>query len=128
MAGWLNWREIEKNNDWGVRGKNDATAQLWDNDAPQWEKRSQREENFTRQQVALLKLSEEDWVLDVCCGTGPPTVPIAPKVKQVTAFDYSSSMLEYVKQKLEKLELTNCSVAIGIPWSPELTFPNMILP
>ncbi len=64
----MNWREIEKNNDGGVRNKNDATAQLWNDDAFQWEKRTQREADFARRQVEQLKLSKDDNVLDVCCG------------------------------------------------------------
>ena len=60
MNGWLNWREIEKNNDWGVRSRSDATAELWNENADQWEERSKSETDFSRRQVESLDISPED--------------------------------------------------------------------
>ena len=113
MNGWLNWREIEKNNDWGVRDKDDATADMWNAGAAGWEERAIREEDFNRRQVEALDLDPEDHVVDVCCGPGPLTVWIAPRVKQVTAYDYGENMLAYVKEKAEKKGLLNIDYLQG---------------
>ena len=113
MNGWLNWREIEKNNDWGVRDKDDATAQMWDKGAAGWEDRAVREEDFNRRQVEALPLDKDDSVLDVCCGPGPLTRWIAPRVKAVTAFDFSENMLAYVKEKAQRYALNNVSYLQG---------------
>ena len=113
MNGWLNWREIEKNNDWGVRDKDDATAQMWDKGAAGWEDRAVREEDFNRRQVEALALDKDDSVLDVCCGPGPLTRWIAPRVKAVTAFDFSENMLAYVKEKAQRYALNNVSYLQG---------------
>ena len=113
MNGWLNWREIEKNNDWGVRDKDDATADMWNAGAAGWEERAIREEDFNRRQVEALDLDPEDHVVDVCCGPGPLTVWIAPRVKQVTAYDYGENMLAYVKEKAEKKGLLNIEYLQG---------------
>lgn len=126
MNGWLNWREIERNNDWGVRSRSDGTADLWNEAAEQWEKRTQKETDFSRRQVDALKLAAEDTVLDVCCGTGPLTVWLAPRVKRVIAFDYGANMLEYVRQKAERLGLNNISYMQG-NWhsmEPGIDFPQ----
>ncbi|NLW71033.1 MAG: methyltransferase domain-containing protein [Eubacteriaceae bacterium] len=113
MIGWLNWREIEKNNDWGVRDKDDATAAMWNNDAAGWEQRTLKERDYNRRQVEALELTEQDDVLDVCCGTGPLTEWIAPRVKRVTAFDFSENMLAFVKEKAEKMGLANVEYLQG---------------
>ena len=83
---WANWLELEKHNDWGVRGKNDAVAALWDKGADGWEKRSQKEEAFAKKQAEALAISKEDTVLDVCCGTGPLTALLAADVYKRQAY------------------------------------------
>ncbi|MBO7667627.1 MAG: methyltransferase domain-containing protein [Firmicutes bacterium] len=113
MNGWLNWREIEKNNDWGIRDKDDATAAMWGRGAGNWEERAQREDDFNRRQVEAMELDANDRVLDVCCGPGPLTRWIAPKVRQVTACDFSESMLDYVREKAEKFGLSNVDYLQG---------------
>ncbi len=113
MDGWLNWREIEKNNDWGIRDKDDATAAMWGKGADGWEERTRLEDDFNRRQVEALGLLPTDRVLDLCCGTGPLTRWIAPRVKQVTACDFSESMLDYVREKAKRLDLANVDFLQG---------------
>lgn len=126
MNGWLNWREIEKNNDWGVRSRSDATAELWNENADQWEERSKSETDFSRRQVESLDISPEDTVLDVCCGTGPLTVWLARRAKRVVALDYGRDMLAHVKRKAEELGLKNIETVQG-NWhsmTPGVDFPK----
>ena len=113
MNGWLNWREIEKNNDWGVRSRSDATAELWNENADQWEERSRNETDFSRRQVESLNISPDDTVLDVCCGTGPLTVWLARRAKKVIALDYGRDMLAHVKRKAAELGLGNIETVQG---------------
>ena len=113
MKGWLNWREIEKNNDWGIRDKDDATAAMWGKGAASWEERAQREDDFNRRQVEAMELLPTDRVLDVCCGPGPLTRWIAPRVKAVTACDFSESMLDFVREKAAKLGFGNVDYLQG---------------
>lgn len=113
MNGWLNWREIEKNNDWGIRDKDDATAAMWGKGAAGWEERARREDDFNRRQVEALELRPDDRVLDMCCGPGPLTRWIAPRVKQVTACDFSESMLDYVRAKAAGFSLGNIDYLQG---------------
>ena len=105
---WMDWRELEKHNDWGVRDKDDATAALWNDGAEQWEKRSAGELEFAQKQVdALTRITADRSVLDVCCGTGPLTLPLAKKAKTVTAFDFNEKMLDFVRLKAAEAGLGN---------------------
>ena len=111
---WMDWRELEKHNDWGVRDKDDATAALWNEGADLWERRSAQETEFARRQAgALDRISEETTVLDVCCGTGPLTLPLLEKAKHVTAFDFNEKMLEYVRQKAASAGADNIAFLKG---------------
>lgn len=111
---WLDWRELEKHNDWGVRDKDDAAAALWNDGAEQWEKRSAGEVGFAQKQVdALTRITKETMVLDVCCGTGPLTLPLAKKARQVTAFDFNEKMLDFVRRKAAEAGADNIDYLRG---------------
>ncbi|MCF0120424.1 MAG: methyltransferase domain-containing protein [Oscillospiraceae bacterium] len=110
---WTNWRELEKHNDWGVRGKDDDTAALWNENADGWERRTQSELEFNQRQVDALNIGPEDVVLDICCGTGPLTIPLAGKAKKVYAMDFNSNMLGYVRQKAEASGIGNIDYIQG---------------
>ena len=51
---------------------------------------------------AKLILDEKDTVLDLGCGEGSITLPLAEKVKSVTGVDSSPKMLELLNQRAEK--------------------------
>lgn len=65
------------------------------------------EEEYTEKQIETLILSPEDTVLDVGCGPGRLTVPIAKRVAGVTALDASPKMLEYCLKNVERAGLEN---------------------
>lgn len=113
MTGWLNWRELEKHNDWGVRAKDDATAEMWNSAADVWEARSLAGYEVAKKQVDALNISKDDTVLDICCGTGPLTNFLASKAKHVLAFDYGEHMLEYVKKHADEQGYTNVDTLRG---------------
>ena len=110
---WLDWRELEKHNDWGVRDKDDATAAMWNEGADMWEKRSSEELKFAEKQVKALDITKEDKVLDVCCGTGPLTINLCRKAAWVTAFDFNENMLGHVRKKAERNSIANISYLQG---------------
>lgn len=126
MSGWIDWREIEKQNDWGVRSRNDATAELWNQAADQWNRRSEHEEDFNRRQVEALDIEPSDTVIDICCGAGPLTIWLAKKAEHVIAFDYGSNMLEHVRRRAKEAGLDNISYVQG-NWhsmDPQKDFPD----
>ena len=108
MKSWLNWREIERMNAWGIRRKDDEEALNWDKSAEQWYQRARQEGNAGQRQVALMdRLGPEDTLLDVGCGTGPLTIPAAKRVKTVYALDSSPKMLEMLMADAKAQGLNN---------------------
>ena len=52
-------------------------------------------------------LNKEDRVLEIGCGTGNATIPLAGCVKEITAIDTSREMMDRAKEKAEKAGRTN---------------------
>ena len=107
MNGWLDWEEIEKHNDWGVREKGAAMGELWDKGADGWDERWKAEEAFTKAQADAIDVLPTDTVLDICCGAGPLAVNLAPRVARVIACDYGDRMLEHVRSNALARGLSN---------------------
>ncbi|MCD7981879.1 MAG: methyltransferase domain-containing protein [Clostridiales bacterium] len=66
---------------------------MWDLESARYNKMSALEKELTVKQVDALPLSPEDTVLDMGCGCGRLSVPIAQRVKAVTSLDSSEKML-----------------------------------
>ena len=78
----------------------------WDDAAPGFFKRTRKEDY----QIALfdkLILDENDTVLDVGCGEGSVTIPLARQVKKVIGIDSSPKMLEYLEKRAEDNDVDN---------------------
>ena len=56
------------------------------------------EKNFTLNQVNAMILSKEDTVVDIGCGPGRLSIPIAQRVHSVTAVDVADEMLAKWKE------------------------------
>jgi SAM-dependent methyltransferase len=66
-----------------------------------------RESGYCRDVLTLLQ-PRPDWtVLDVGCGAGTLALPLAPKVKSVTALDISDGMLGILGQRCAEQGITN---------------------
>ncbi len=78
----------------------------WDKAAPHFGKSAKRDDYHTRF-IQELDLNKEDSVLDLGCGEGSITLPIAKKVKTVTGIDSSKKMLEILNDKCEKMNINN---------------------
>jgi len=66
-----------------------------------------RETGYCRDVLALLQPSPDWSVLDVGCGAGTLALPLAPKVKSVTALDISDGMLGILGQRCAELGIDN---------------------
>lgn len=63
--------------------------------------------------LALLQPSPDWTVLDVGCGAGTLAVPLASRVKSVTAMDISDKMLELLAARCKELGITNVSPVLA---------------
>lgn len=72
--------------------------------------------------LELLKAGKEDVVLDLGCGTGKFTLPLADRVSKVYGLDLSKEMLQKAKIKSQgysNIELVRSNVLNGLPFSEE---------
>ena len=86
-----------------LANKNDKD---WDKAAPGFYRRT-RKEDYNNALFDKLILDENDTVLDVGCGEGSITVPLAKKVKKVIALDSSPKMLEYLEKRASEDNIDN---------------------
>jgi SAM-dependent methyltransferase len=69
---------------------------------------------YAEQFIALMKVHPDWSVLDMGCGGGTLSVPLAPMVRTITAVDFSTNMLDIVQRRckakgIENVRTINCS-------------------
>lgn len=93
-----------------------SPKELWDKRAESFNKRISRvidgSEGLDKDDYISKLLDkitvEPDWnVLDIGCGPGTITIPLARKVKTVTGLDVSSEMLKHLKTNADNAGLSN---------------------
>lgn len=90
---------------WGERLENKINKD-WDKAAPGFYKRT-RKDDYQDALFDKLILDKNDTVLDVGCGEGSITIPIAKKVKKVIGIDSSPKMLEYLEKRAIENDVEN---------------------
>jgi SAM-dependent methyltransferase len=57
---------------------------------------------------------QPDWtVFDMACGGGTLAIPLAPKVKRITAVDFSRNMLSALEQRCKEAGINNIDIILG---------------
>jgi ubiquinone/menaquinone biosynthesis C-methylase UbiE len=95
------WKRAKQAASWKNRGIED-----WDERARgfhEWVKANDYAEQFLNR----IKVDANSTVLDVGCGPGNLAIPLAKRVKSVTALDISKEMLDYVRKDADKEGLGN---------------------
>jgi 2-polyprenyl-3-methyl-5-hydroxy-6-metoxy-1,4-benzoquinol methylase len=85
------------------------SAEFWDKAADKYSKKPVKDmENYRKTLDCTRRyLSASDEVLEVGCGTGTTALLLAPGVKQLTATDISSRMIEIAREKAAAQEVEN---------------------
>lgn len=96
----------------------------WNKKARGFSLRAGRSE-YTERLLSLLAIGSDDTILDVGCGEGSVTIPIARLARSVTAMDYAKGMLEILEERCRLEGIRNVRtreaswyddwVAAGIP-------------
>ncbi len=118
MAGIINWSELQKVMRSGYnrrRARGEDPGSMWDKRAKRFNESMMQHPERAERQIANLNLNPEYTVLDVGAGTGRLAIPIARKVKGVTAIDPSKGMLACLTENMEKEGLTNI-VCVNKRW------------
>jgi SAM-dependent methyltransferase len=99
--------------------RKEGGPQYWNKRAPSFADHAVK----TGYSDAFLKIMKPNrtWtVLDMACGGGTLSIPLANKVKHITAVDFSDSMLEILTKEAHKRKLKNIrtiNAAWGDDWS-----------
>ena len=97
------WNELWNNALQKLPKKN---SRSWDNVAPKF--KNQRGKNdYPKKLLEKIKLDADDTVLDIGCGSGIITIPLAQKARKVTALDISRKMLQLLEENAVEECLTN---------------------
>lgn len=92
-----------------------ATRELWNKRADSFTKRINQvkeseprdKDDYISKMLDRIEVKPEWTVLDIGCGPGTLTIPLAQKAKSVTALDISIEMLKNLKANAEKAGLDN---------------------
>jgi cyclopropane fatty-acyl-phospholipid synthase-like methyltransferase len=68
---------------------------------------SMQNSSYVDEFISRMDISGDEVVLDIGCGPGTLAIPLAKKVKQVIAIDFSSQMLKELEVYAEKEGVTN---------------------
>lgn len=88
-------------------GIGEKTGNMWDKSADMYNRMARMEETYTLNQINVFDTEKSDTVLDIGCGPGRISVPMAKRAKSVTALDSSEKMLEYCRENAEKAGVNN---------------------
>ena len=107
------WKEQGKDSPWNDKH---SRKELWEKQAYSFNKRIVRvksgtdetdKDDYISMMLQRIIVKPDFSVLDIGCGPGTLTIPLAKKAKCVTALDISSNMLKYVRENAEAENLSN---------------------
>lgn len=101
--------KVDWNSLWNQSVKNlpkKNNSESWDNIAPKFSQWMEKDD-YPEKVLSRIKIEPSDSVLDVGCGSGAITIPLAQNANTVTAMDMSSKMLEILTEKAEKSGLNH---------------------
>jgi len=117
MNGLINWEVLHRRNMQSNMDE-DTQQKCWDSHAIMYDGMAKLEKKFTQNQVEQLLLSADDSVVDIGCGPGRLSVPVAKKVKRVTSVDISDEMLAKCMENA-KSEGVNNITPLKLNWLSE---------
>ena len=78
----------------------------WNKAAPNFGKSARRDDYHTKL-IDRIKVTKEDTLLDLGCGEGSITIPLAKKAKSLTGVDSAYRMLEILNEKAKEADVEN---------------------
>jgi len=93
MKGLVNW-ELLRRSHFVIPSDSKTSGVDWNTITEMYDGMAKLEKVFTQKQVDAMCLSKDDTVVDIGCGPGRLTVPMAQKAKSVTCVNAYEKMLE----------------------------------
>lgn len=111
----INWDEVIKNKKKSASGPVKNGFEFWNKRAPSFADHAGK--TFYPESFIKLMNPEPSWtVLDMGCGAGTLAIPLADKVKHITAVDFSEKMIEILNEEARKRGITNIDT-INSSWT-----------
>lgn len=79
---------------------------------------SMQNSSYVEEFISRMDISGNEVVLDIGCGPGTLAIPLAKKVKQVIAIDFSAQMLTELEEYAKREGLTNI-ITVHIGWEDD---------
>ncbi|NLZ38762.1 MAG: demethylmenaquinone methyltransferase [Firmicutes bacterium] len=73
-------------------------------------------QTWRKKSLTYINFKQDDYILDLCCGTGDWTVLLAKRIEEkgkVFALDFSPSMLAHCREKIKRSQLHNVKLYLG---------------
>lgn len=107
----------------------------FDRKAAEWDKEEKRRKlaHAVSEAIGTLDLEKVALALDVGCGTGLVSIPLASRIKRLIALDSSAGMIEVLKEKINELGISNVEplqasiTTAELPADFDLIFTSMTL-
>ena len=97
----LLWQNARAEKSWKSK-----TADDWSSKASSFAERV-RKTPYVDHLLTMIAADQDTTILDVGCGPGTLTIPLAGIAKSITAIDYSSGMIGHVEKEAKRLKLAN---------------------
>ncbi len=119
------WQKATAASPWTKR----STKELWEKQADSFNKRIVRvkseematdRDDYISNMLRRIHIEPDFTVLDIGCGPGTLTIPLAKKAKSVTALDISENMLKHLKTNAHKEKVSNIEY-INAAWEDALS-------
>ncbi|MFV0481938.1 MAG: class I SAM-dependent methyltransferase [Campylobacteraceae bacterium] len=104
MNSLLNYKAIH---DLIYKNVQNATNFNWNNVAKMYDGMARLEREFTKNQINAMPITKEDTVVDIGCGPGRLSVPMAKRAKSVTSVDAFSDMLDFCRKNAKEEGVSN---------------------
>lgn len=125
MKGLVNWEAVQKRCMPSPPPAMEANpAEMWGKSATMYDKMSKLETEYTKNQLDVFILDAADSVLDIGCGPGRISVPVAERVARVTALDVAQPMLDYCRKNAEAAGLNNLTTRL-LDWNSVILGENL---
>lgn len=97
---------------------------IWDRSADMYRQMAAMERVFTLPQLEVLPVTAEDTVLDIGCGPGRISVPMAQRAKSVTAIDTSEKMMAHCRANAAAAGVHNLTIR-ALDWRDAVPGENL---
>jgi hypothetical protein len=87
-------------------------ADFWDGRAPEFSSYAATT-GYAEAFIAHMKMEADHTILDMACGGGTLAMPLATKVKSITAVDFSQTMLDILGERCRRGGITNVRAIRG---------------